>query len=156
MSLDSLCLRSTIKPVVISATSYSPQMHDVLERTCLHARVGEQALASHALERINTCAYAYAERLHAMCLNDSVNAYVHTLSFWYLVVYTEQRGRPGWITIPATPWKNTSAKEQTERISTWTRIWLFPSDGASSPSHSLGPPARPVRIFFRVPKLTTV
>ena len=78
-------------------------MHDVLERTYLHARSGEQALASHALERINTCAYAYAERLHAMCLNDSVNAYEHTLSFWYLVVYTEQRGRPGWITIPANP-----------------------------------------------------
>ena len=78
-------------------------MHDVLERTYLHAGSGEQALASHALERINTCAYAYAERLHAMCLNGSVNAYEHTLSFWYLVVYTEQRGRPGWITIPATP-----------------------------------------------------
>ena len=85
-------------------------MHDVLERTYLHARNGEQTLASHALERINTCAYAYAERLHAMCLNDSVNAYEHTLSFWCLVVYTEQRGRPGWITIPATPWKNTTAK----------------------------------------------
>ena len=91
-------------------------MHDVLERTCLHARGGEQALASHALERINTCAYAYAERLHAMCLSESVNAYEHTLSFLSGGVYgatraTRMDNHPGTPLGKKTPSRNMDQDE---------------------------------------------
>ena len=59
-------------------------------------------MRKRTLVQVNACACVYARRLHDM---RASNAYLHTFSLLCLVVKADQRGRPGWITIPAAPRK---------------------------------------------------